>query len=331
MGIESFKIKQVDSQLAKMAAMLESFHDGVGFDLAGHKGDGRYEVRILNDELALSGWNAEFNDDLEVKIEPSNEKDWFLLVFQFSSMTISSPRVPHFKDSLGYNSVFIISSNTECIVNVPAGIACLQLSIHISRKLLNEILNEIQYRSKYLQKLINSPEPVFLVEPLIQPYIGPVQEVIIPPVSNDLVKTYFLAKAQELIVLLFQTLHKVRSVTQDDYQKLRLSDQRAILALLDYVDEHIHQQISIDDLSHKAGFSKSKLQQVFNQVFGRSVYDYVLDVKMQRSRILLGKPGNTISDAAYATGFENLSHFSTTFKKHFGFSPREYQKQFIGQ
>lgn len=81
---------------------------------------------------------------------------------------------------------------------------------------------------------------------------------------------------------------------------------------------------SLAELAQRAGINEKKLKQGFRQVFDTSVYGYFREHRMQKAREILLHGDSNVTEAAYAVGYQSLSHFSEAFKKRFGLLPRDF-------
>ena len=81
---------------------------------------------------------------------------------------------------------------------------------------------------------------------------------------------------------------------------------------------------SLNDLSEEIGLSLKKLKEGFKQLYGSTVYQFVLDHKMNHSRQLLGSGSFNVNEVALQLGYSNSSHFIEAFKKKFGTTPKKY-------
>ena len=97
--------------------------------------------------------------------------------------------------------------------------------------------------------------------------------------------------------------------------------------VFDYIDEHIDEVLSLEELSHVADFSKYHFHRQFSEYTGMSVCRYVQLIRFKRASYRLAfNRADRIIDIALDTGFENPESFSRAFKNTFGQTPSEFRK-----
>lgn len=79
---------------------------------------------------------------------------------------------------------------------------------------------------------------------------------------------------------------------------------------------------TLKELAHSVGTNEHYLKTQFKQLFGTTVFGYLQNYKMEKSRELLAE-GEKINDVAMALGYKHATHFTAAFKKHFGFLPHK--------
>lgn len=95
-----------------------------------------------------------------------------------------------------------------------------------------------------------------------------------------------------------------------------------------YIDAHYQQAISISELAEKYHLSRQHLYRLFKAETGLSPYSYILNKKIEKSKILLLNPEIKLSEIATLLNFTDESHFSHAFKKITSFSPKQYRSIF---
>ena len=82
-------------------------------------------------------------------------------------------------------------------------------------------------------------------------------------------------------------------------------------------------------IARKAAVSESTLKRNFKHVFGTSIYEYYLQIKMERARELFAEQPFSVKEVAYKLGYEKTSSFIKMFKRFYNFSPGELKRKII--
>lgn len=94
-----------------------------------------------------------------------------------------------------------------------------------------------------------------------------------------------------------------------------------------YFDARVDQTVKLDDLAKELGVSPSYLCRCFKQSTGLTPFQYFTKLKMIKVSSLLDNTDMSIIQIGMEVGYDNPAHFSNSFKKYFGVSPRAYRKQ----
>jgi len=98
--------------------------------------------------------------------------------------------------------------------------------------------------------------------------------------------------------------------------------------VLNYIREHLNDDLSINTLAQVAYFSPFHFHRIFKTITGETLNDVVVRLRLERAVTLLrSTPNMPISEAAFACGFVSASTFSRAFKKHYGISARSWNRQ----
>ena len=95
---------------------------------------------------------------------------------------------------------------------------------------------------------------------------------------------------------------------------------------LQYINEHLTEDISISDVARHINYSESYFGYAFKKKYKISVSQYIRELKLTKSKDLLKNTSFSIAGVASCVGFYDPNYFSALFKKHFGISPKEYRK-----
>jgi len=100
---------------------------------------------------------------------------------------------------------------------------------------------------------------------------------------------------------------------------------RKISALLNYLQTHYTDNISLEEAAAKAGLSKFYFARVFKRHTGHTFYDYLSFLRIQSAEQLLKDTATPVSKIATATGYATLSSFNRSFQKFQKCTPSEYR------
>jgi AraC-like DNA-binding protein len=83
----------------------------------------------------------------------------------------------------------------------------------------------------------------------------------------------------------------------------------------------------VGNIAQQVTLSESTLKRYFKLIYGRSIYEYYLNRKMEMARTLLLQKPLTVNETAEIMGYEKVSNFIDIFKKHHGYSPGSIKKK----
>lgn len=100
---------------------------------------------------------------------------------------------------------------------------------------------------------------------------------------------------------------------------------KTIKAAQEYIMEHYSENISLSDVSNKAGVSAGYLSTLFTQNLQTGFVDYLNQIRIERACCYLEQDYLKTYEIAYKVGFRDEKYFSKVFKKIKGMSPKEYR------
>ena len=129
-------------------------------------------------------------------------------------------------------------------------------------------------------------------------------------------RLYMRAKALEAIVL--ETMSGAAGEAP-----VAARERRQLAQARRLIEARYGEEWTVLRLAREVGLSEKKLKAGFRQVAGRSVHAYLKSVRLEAAASML-EAGYCVTDAALATGFANLSHFSKSFRQAKGVAPRHW-------
>jgi AraC-like DNA-binding protein len=99
------------------------------------------------------------------------------------------------------------------------------------------------------------------------------------------------------------------------------SGDKSLAPALYYVEQHFREKIRCDDVARLCGMSSFRFSRVFKDKYTIAFRDYVVRYRLREAYKMIKDQKATVTDAAFAVGFNDISYFSRMFKRHFEISP----------
>lgn len=147
-------------------------------------------------------------------------------------------------------------------------------------------------------------------------------QVLQTKVHDSMKELYFKGKVYELLSLYFNKSEDPSLeqcpflVDEENVQKIRRAK--------DIILERMTDPPSLENLSLEIGLSLKKLKEGFKQLYGDTVYSYLLDHKMEDARRMLDSQKFNVNEVSLKLGYSTASHFIAAFKKKYGTTPKKY-------
>ena len=96
---------------------------------------------------------------------------------------------------------------------------------------------------------------------------------------------------------------------------------------LEYIEENLDQDISLEEMAASAGVSKTEALRCFHKTLQTTPYSYVMEARLSKAAELLTQTGLSVGEIASRTGFNQQSYFGKCFKEKTGMTPLEYRRK----
>jgi AraC-like DNA-binding protein len=291
--------------------------------LSEEEGEGYWEFQRLSNDVVISWTKAVYKRDTWINIPGPSAAFKIRLVL---SGELSHPDSKlHMRGPTSMLSVYPAHTNNGYILR--GGIDTEFIVLHCRPLLL----------TKYLDVLTEDLPAPF--EGLTRSNGRPVTQFMSPLPNlqymiRDLFKSrfrysppiqpfYLEARIQEILCNVMQDLvnrhggHQTKTGLQaPDVRRVREA-QRILL-------QELVSPPQIGALARRVGVSQTKLKANFKALAGETIYSFVKRSRMERAAQLLLEGAATVSEVAYAVGYEYAANFTPVFKQHFGMSPRQW-------
>lgn len=111
----------------------------------------------------------------------------------------------------------------------------------------------------------------------------------------------------------------MKKTTKDEYLQ-------SIYRVIHYVERNYSDDLTLEELSRVAGFSKYHFHRIFKSIVGVNLSDYIRSVRLSNASLKF-KTDLNVTQIALTSGYETNASFSKAFKKHFGITPKAFSEK----
>jgi AraC-like DNA-binding protein len=219
------------------------------------------------------------------------------------------------------NSILLYNPVQELPINALLSPNSLVISILISIKKFHGLFSNQADQISFLNK--DNIGNKFYKEKKLEPMMSVVlNQMVQLSVHESMHNLYLRAKVFELMSFYFNRSKEMDIeqcpflVDDKNIKKIRLAKEIIISRMIE--------PPSLTGLASEVEISLKKLKEGFKQVYGASVFVFLLDYKMQVSKTLLSSGNYNVNEVALKVGYSTATHFINAFKKKFGTTPKKY-------
>lgn len=197
----------------------------------------------------------------------------------------------------------------------------IELSLDFLRRIFHDDLEVLHDFGKSIERNLpavmgNQSHPI---TPQMKEIIFEIRDC---PYAGSLKKIFVEAKIIELLTLQISQIN-----AQQPKTLLKKADIDKLHDIRDIVLANIYNPYSIEELAKLAGMNRTKLQQGFKHLFGTTVFDYLTNIRLEKARqLMLDGDYAKIAEVSSEVGYKNHQHFTTAFKRKYGYLPKELKR-----
>lgn len=149
------------------------------------------------------------------------------------------------------------------------------------------------------------------------------QQILLCPYRGIMQQMYLESKALELLTLQFTNWAACPRIAQ--HSTLKTKDVERLHHAKEILIRDLENPPSLIELAQQVRISDRKLKQGFYELFGKTVFGYLHDYRLEKARQFLEMDSMTIAEVSYTVGFTNRGYFAAAFRRKFGMNPSEFQ------
>lgn len=268
----------------------------------------------VNYEVKLLALNDEFS---RLKID-DNSSVLIISMAKTSTIILDQQEIElKEKHSCFYYSqgldLFLIAKNEKakiCILTFKAGFLK-----HIEIELDHQQKIEQSFRSSSILRTFNAPS-----------LYSTAMDLINSQLPDALIPTFYKAKSLNIFCKLVAYLELL---SEPENIRLRVIDMEKIKVAKELIESNLNQNFTIPQLARTVGTNEQYLKKHFKQFYGKTVFNFIVECKMNKAKQMIKERDVKISAISQQLGYKHATHFTTAFKKFFGYTPNALRYLFV--
>lgn len=187
----------------------------------------------------------------------------------------------------------------------------------VDKSFLNDLLDRESWTSKMIAicSLFSGPKEGKEINPTIH-FDYRIHRILLDMLDAHLLDAnhheYVSIKIKEIILILNMQLSHSKEKIEEEME-----------CIIRFLDTNIHGNYTLEEIAAHFNFSSSKLKIRFKEYTGYTLHEFFIKLKMNQAVLHL-KSNLNCNEIASSIGYASVSHFIKVFKKHYGYTPKEY-------
>ena len=221
------------------------------------------------------------------------------------------------------NSIILFNPSTNLPIDAVLEKNTKYLSLLITIKKFHGLFSELTDNISFLSQENSGKK--YYKENVISPQISTVlNQIMNEKLSENVKNLYLKGKIFELLGMYFN-----ESNDMDIEQCPFLADEKNVVKIKmakEIIIKRMTDPPSLKELSSEVDISLKNLKEGFKEIYGYTVYGFLLEYKMNIASKMLSTKNYNVNEVADQIGYSTSSHFINAFKNRFGTTPNKYLK-----
>lgn len=262
------------------------------------------------------------------KALPINDLYIFSFEIRKKQIYIEQPKQKEEKH-IEIKSCYFSSATAEAQLSLKSGDKHQVIEIRISRAYLLHILQDVEpeghsnwlnilkRNEHFLEKVNLSLDELSLLESISNLLLNAYEGTKLNALQLE-------HKIADFVLAFIEGLFKKKFASEEDSEQI---DYKKIKEVQKLIQEDLLNKYKIPELAAHCNMCSTKFKQLFKRFTGSSLSEFYNHTRMEQALTWLHHhPQGNISELAYSLGYKSLSHFTTAFKSHFGYTPTSFWK-----
>lgn len=107
----------------------------------------------------------------------------------------------------------------------------------------------------------------------------------------------------------------------------RVEAVNAVQRMQDFMETHLHEPMTLNDLARAAGYSQWHASRMFRELTGKSPFEYLRALRLSKAALMLRDDAPRVIDVAFDFVFDSHEGFTRAFTRQFGVAPGRYSRK----
>ena len=221
------------------------------------------------------------------------------------------------------NSIILFNPSTNLPIDAVLEKNTKYLSLLITIKKFHGLFSELTDNISFLSQENSGKK--YYKENVISPQISTVlNQIMNEKLSENVKNLYLKGKIFELLGMYFNESNDM-NIEQCPF----LADEKNVVKIKmakEIIIKRMTNPPSLKELSSEVDISLKNLKEGFKEIYGYTVYGFLLEYKMNIASKMLSTKNYNVNEVADQIGYSTSSHFINAFKNRFGTTPNKYLK-----
>lgn len=185
------------------------------------------------------------------------------------------------------------------------------------------------------ENIMTNMAPLIVITPEDYPELHPQVRDILLQIRDEYVADTPFSEIEifslmlKIIALIGRNYSRENQIIFEDADSYKQEEYiEKFIEICNYINDHCSEELTLDEIASRSGFSKFYFSRLFKQFTHVSFYKYVNQKRITKAELLLTEPRNSITDVALNCGFSSISSFIRMFKIIKGCTPTQFRNMY---
>lgn len=294
-------------------------------------GTGTIVRKELEEGLVLICWDFSLNAEVifSKQLMPKKSNGRSLIInylLSASDVVMESPSLKRKFQLKGGLNILLLPDDIDLNFEVKPGIIVKVVSVSVTPEwLIKEFANTQPQFTEYLQQVLHSNKPPVFLESSTHDEFRMLDDVVKRSLE---IPNGILGLKPRISTVVADFMSRIYKKPIAEVLESRILHYQKMLDVEAILKAHIEKVLpDIETVARMVTLSVSTLKRHFKVVYGKGVYEYYLELKMEHAKRLLMERDISVNEVAFLLHYEKVSSFIDMFKKHQGYSPGTLKKR----